>query len=532
METQTITEVSVPTRATDRFVEDYTPTQRAAFELFDIGFNIGPTKPASKEPFKWGLLIGSRVHRSFIPELFDNRAGIFVLTGRLSMNLTILDCETTKAAAFHAREFERRGLPVWRVQTARGRHFWWLSKDGEVANIKDSSGEWEVRGNLRYCLCPPSIHPSGVIYEWEYRDGMRPPAFSMAELDWLPLKPALKARREFEPQDTDPLANLSRATRDFLANGASLGTRNFRLFNAACDLAGNGMSQGEARGILEPAARLAGLEAKEFSATVRSAFSQQRTPARPNTHTPRQAPTWSRALAYAEAHQWAALSCNVYGKRYSVSASTARGVFLACVERARRDGGEVFRATTREVAELARTHSETAHAGLVCLAESGYLRRCETNKQGAALFAFPRKLLRQPHNTHTGSDGSVRILQQSRSDVWERGGLGRSGERVWRYLLTKTERPAEVARALGINRSTVARALTLLIQHGLVERVGRCWAGVSAATSDLEQIAAACGVAGRGAKRTARHGNERALYVSRMLLRAKRYAERKRVSRV
>ncbi len=112
-----------------------TPTQRAALELYDMGFSIGPTKPASKLPYLWRRLAQVRIQRDYIPKLFDNRAGLFVMVGRISRNLTILDCETEDEADYHAREFAKRGLCPWRVATARGGHFWWLSAEGELANV-------------------------------------------------------------------------------------------------------------------------------------------------------------------------------------------------------------------------------------------------------------------------------------------------------------------------------------------------------------------------------------------------------------
>lgn len=55
------------------------------------------------------------------------------------------------------------------VTTARGQHFYFACPAG--TNIKNSTGKLgaglDVRGEGGYCIIPPSVHPSGVRYEWE-----------------------------------------------------------------------------------------------------------------------------------------------------------------------------------------------------------------------------------------------------------------------------------------------------------------------------------------------------------------------------
>lgn len=511
-----------------------TPVQRAAFELFDQGFNVAPTKPVDapnpadrKRPFMWRPLTTTRISREFIPELFDNRAGILVIVGRLSMYLTVLDCDTEAAFTEQRAEFKRRGLSPWIVRSARGGHIWWLSADGEIANLKDDQADprgWEIRGNCRYVVAPPTVHPSGVIYEWLERAGPLPPVLPIGALDWLPLKPALQDRRQREPREVDPLACLSSSTREFIGSGAPVGTRNNRLFAAACDMAGNDFPFQEARAHLTPAAERAGLDRAEIADTVRSAYSVGREPARKNSsRSVRRPPVWKSAAAWADRHEWQPLEGQVNGRRYSVSAYTARRVFLACVERARRDYAEVWRASTREVAEIAGTTSKTAYAALVCFESAGWLRRCHYNQAGAALFAFAKTIVALGNSIPpTGSVNSVTFCNKNKHDAFARGALNDSGERVWKAILLEPMKPAELARRLKLNRSTVGRTLDRLARHGLAERVGRVWHGNPASDDFLSEVAAACGTLGAGERRRQYYRQERALYASKRLLRAKR----------
>lgn len=75
--------------------------------------------------------------------------------------------------------------------------------------------------------------------------------------------------------------NLTAATARFLAFGAGEGERNARLFNAACDYAGNGLDFADAVRDLMPAALRAGLPEWEAQGAIKSAYSKARTPAKP-----------------------------------------------------------------------------------------------------------------------------------------------------------------------------------------------------------------------------------------------------------
>jgi hypothetical protein len=535
-----------------------TATQRAALDLYGLGFNIGPARPASKHAYLYGLLRTTRVHPDYLPDLFSDRANIFVMAGRLSMGLYVLDCETMIAAKQHAAEFERRDIRPWTVETARGRHFWLLSPGGEVANLKDEPANprgWEVRGNGCYVLTPPSVHDSGAIYRWLDRPGELPPSVPIHALDWLPLTLALEARRKPEPRDTGPLACLSRATRAFIASGAYEGNRNRALFSAACDMHGNDFAYSDARGLLSPAAEGTGLSRAEVNTTLKSAYRKGRTPAKKHRPAPVM-PMWARAAAFAEAHTWQALSASVerparapkvtpIGRdavlvqparmiasdssrkpapaavvevTYRVSSATARAVFLACCERARRDNAEVFRASTREVGELAGVKSVTAYRALLCLVAAGLLARRGYSGYGAGLYAFGN-LLRQGYSTTPWSVSSVPLLQQSERDVFTRGALGQTAGRAWHVILAEPLTAAELARRLNVHRATIGRALGRLERSGLAQKeAGRKWGGISAGPDDLRAVAGQYGTLGRADRRQAQHTAERQIRASLAIL--------------
>lgn len=500
------------------------PVQRAALELFDLGFNIGPTKQASKMPYLWRGLLGTRIERKAIPTLFYN-SGMFVLPGRLSMNLVILDADNRQAAAHQAAEFQRRGIKPWIVNTARGQHFWFLCADGELANITDGKG-WQLWGSNHYCLVPPSVHDTGMIYEWAAREGDLPPTLSISQLDWLPLKlRADKRRVGVQICEPTPLDCLSKSTRDFIDNGAPEHSRNTRLFNAACDMHGNEFPEAEAEELLADAATKSGLPYREVTRTIKSAYSTHRTPAKRSKPTPPM-PTWGRALAWAQHHQWVKLHAGTI----ACAAQTARAVFLALCERSRRDASDVFRASRREVAELANTDQKTAERAITCLMAEGYILARGYTANKARLMAFSKKVLQEtPSNTNWSViSGTKCNTQRSEvyADVFRSGALGKTAERIWRAMLppNKPASKAEIARRASCDRATVTRVLSAdgLPKWGLATEIKpRLWTGNPADERYLSEVAIKSGTAGKAKARNEKHATERAAYVSGQILRAK-----------
>jgi DNA-binding MarR family transcriptional regulator len=206
---------------------------------------------------------------------------------------------------------------------------------------------------------------------------------------------------------------------------------------------------------------------------------------------------------------------------YSVSAATARAVFIALCERARREHpAEVFRASVREVAELSHLRRDTAQAALACLAAAGYIKPCGHNPAGAGLFAFEPGLFHKRDSTPHWSLGTVPVVEHS---AWARGGLGDTARRAWVVILGEPMRAADVARRLEVSPATASRTLNALEGQGLAQRgPGRHWEGLAAGTADLDHIAAGLGVVERDAQRRALHERQRAADVTRAILRRMR----------
>lgn len=96
-------------------------------------------------------------------------AGIGVATGKGS-RVWVLDCDGDEALAWYRDRCKAEGLVRTRgARTGRGRHFWWRWPDDEAVSIRNAQGiapGVDVRGDGGYVIAPPTMHRSGVRYEW------------------------------------------------------------------------------------------------------------------------------------------------------------------------------------------------------------------------------------------------------------------------------------------------------------------------------------------------------------------------------
>lgn len=524
-------------------------SQLAALELYALGFNVFPLVRGTKDTHysAWKRLqttrltdpTGGAVAREQFKSIFKN-ANVAVMTGRTSRNLAVLDCETLEALELHRAQFERRGFAVWIVRSARGGHLYFLSEAGALANLKPTGAAWELRGNNCYVLAPPSIHPTGAMYEWLARAGNAPPTVPLAALDWLGAALAVKPRAKFIPRPdaptSDALAALSKTNRDFCENGASAGSRATRLFRAAADFAGNQIEMETARPYLMQGCERSAFDhsftRQQAERIIKNAYSKPRTAARAfYGPTRKRTPLaiWKRATHFADAHQWQNIAARLNGRRIAVSAQTARSAFEACIERARQEdahrAADSFRAAVREIAELANMERGTAYKALHCLCANDYLQWQGATETGASQFTFGGKVKNAPKRDSSKELCTSTVAfwrADTFADVFRRGALSRTAGRVWLAILENPLTPAQLAARLNVRSAgTIRKALKALEAHHLARRVDRAWIGEDADRAHLERIAEKCATRGKAAQRRDRHKQERAADVTAAFLRVR-----------
>lgn len=509
-------------------VSNQTPTQRTAKQLYLLGFNVLPIPYAQKGGWPWKNSQFTRLPAESIAHLFAGKCNIAVICGKTSQNLFVIDCETAVTFAEQGRKLRENNIPIWSIHSGGakgGGHYYLRCADGEIENIQSGTlKDVEVRGNRCYTLLPPSVHPdTGALYQWDEQQTLEPPYVHLEEINWLPLRLTQKNRKPNSTVTSEKAAfnNLARKTCDFISNGAPIGERNRRLFAAACDMAGNGFNLHSASNLLAPAANRSGLNEAEIHWTLRSAFHQDREPCRKNKSEPPQIKDWQRVANWIYKQTWSGRT-----------GQTDRVILLACCERAKLGANKqgVFRASIRELSELARLSKPCVIKALKRLRERNWLVYCgEDRTSFAALYQFSEKVIREARqltNTEPWLSNSGNLTQSS--DAGERGALGKTAYFLYEVMLS-CGRPlsnAMLAEQARLSRDQVGRALRRLVLYGMVRRQGRMWVAVLFDKDWLDAcVAAAAGTLGKGRARRMKHEEERAEYAARQIARARRRME-------
>ena len=123
------------------------------------------------------------------------------------------------------REYGRVGTTVECLTGGGGRHLYFAHPGGLIRNKVGLAGGVDLRGDGGYVVAPPSVHSSGIRYEWA--EGRNPGSAALAPLpDWI-----LRVAVDESPPRGHPLAYWRR----LVADGVHAGKRN----NTIASLAGH-----------------------------------------------------------------------------------------------------------------------------------------------------------------------------------------------------------------------------------------------------------------------------------------------------
>jgi hypothetical protein len=143
-----------------------TSTLSAALDYAALGLAVFPCGFRSKEPATRRGFYDASTNPATIRRWFggDVAYNVAVRTG-LASGVWVLDEDT--AGALAALERKHGPLPpTLQSQTSRGRHWWWRASSPVPCSASRIAAGIDVRGDGGYVLAPPSVHPSGKIYEW------------------------------------------------------------------------------------------------------------------------------------------------------------------------------------------------------------------------------------------------------------------------------------------------------------------------------------------------------------------------------
>jgi len=191
---------------------------------------------------------------------------------RVPLSLLVLDIDPQNGGSLAAlAEVAGGSLPdtltVHSGRNTGGRHLYFLHPGGEVSSRRLPAGI-DVKTNTGYVVAPPSVHPAtGLPYRWEGDSPSHLPA-ELVRLLRPEARPARPAHQE-SARPGDILAQKAAYLARYVEQSPE-GTRNGRLFWAACEAARDGHPDGTFD-LLEGAAAVAGLSEREAAVTVASA---------------------------------------------------------------------------------------------------------------------------------------------------------------------------------------------------------------------------------------------------------------------
>ena len=490
--------------------------------LYTAGFNVFPIRWASKEPYgPHGIVTTARIHASFIPELFSD-SNIGVMTGRLSQNLFILDCDDEATFETVGVELDKRQIAAWIRMGMRGGQYWLRCAEGEVGNV--NLGKLQVLGNRLYTVAPPSAHPAGVLYDWQRREGDLPPLISIQALDFLKLSLAGKSdsKKKRDKTTLPPVAHqvlVEENTSNYKSNSEA-------EFAACLSMISAGIADFMIRTIFAQFnpphyAKHRGRSFDKHTLAVAHKWLEEQQPLKSrggqfdHSHS-------EQFIAFADSRPWPGRTGN-----------TDKAVYLALCQRMRMErGNRVFRASVRELSEIANVGTQAVQAALKRLRE-GELVKYEKRDDvcGASFYSLAvtedMPGITTVGETYTNCIDSV-VSNVIENDAFHVKALGKSACMIWRLLLSerKAMTVAEIAKATGRVVSTITVNLTKLETAGMARPVDATrparWVGIDVEAERLHQIAGQMGTEGKGTRRKAVHLEERQKHVSAILIGQKR----------
>lgn len=164
--------------------------RRAALRYARRGWSVVPIRSHGKVPLiAWEAQQERRAKQAEIEQWFRRwpDANVGIVTGEIS-NLVVLDVDPAHGGSDSLRDLERRNavLPVTAqaITGGGGRHFYFAFPLRRLSNRAGLAPGLDLRAEGGVVVAPPSVHPSGKLYEWA--EGCEPEECGIAPMPpWL-----------------------------------------------------------------------------------------------------------------------------------------------------------------------------------------------------------------------------------------------------------------------------------------------------------------------------------------------------------
>lgn len=139
------------------------PLLKQALSYYHLGWSVIPIPHKSKKAIiQWKNYQQTSPDEGKMVHWFGNaQVNMAVVLGKVSGGLTCRDFDEMDSYIQWAKTYLDLAKTLPTVKTSRGMHVYFLSDFDKIKKFDDG----ELRGN-GYCILPPSLHPSGIQYEW------------------------------------------------------------------------------------------------------------------------------------------------------------------------------------------------------------------------------------------------------------------------------------------------------------------------------------------------------------------------------
>jgi hypothetical protein len=137
----------------------------AALQYLTLGWQPVAAPLKGKSPVRsWKRYQTERIAEREVREMFAKPANVFLVTGSVS-RLLVLDCDDEAAIEEWRLKIGEAMDATAAVPTTRGCHYYFSLPPGMAAPSRKSTN-WDLQGDGKGVIAPPSVHDSGRVYEW------------------------------------------------------------------------------------------------------------------------------------------------------------------------------------------------------------------------------------------------------------------------------------------------------------------------------------------------------------------------------
>lgn len=243
-----------------------------AIEYANRGWAVFPLRSHGKEPLTKNGCKDATKDLTMIKTWWERYpdANIGIATGQISNGLIVIDLDVDEEKGVNGVdsldewESENGCFPQsWQTITGRGGNHLLFTTDRRVKNKVGCLPGVDVRGDGGYIVAPPSIHPNGNSYEWEWYDG----DCELAEMD-----------ETLEFFLGGGYSGVTQITQHFeIPETVQQGGRNDMLFRLACSMQSKGLSDEAIRAAVETENKnkcVPPLSSRELELLINSALSK------------------------------------------------------------------------------------------------------------------------------------------------------------------------------------------------------------------------------------------------------------------